>query len=247
MASDFYHEFARAYYGVSVELYQLASIATGGGAPEDYACASSTPQQYAGEDSTPEIDYELLRQHNELAPDLVRAAELLSKHGLHDAAAKAHSSLASFFSDLSANSNYAPASKLATYHESKRDYHRANLAPASGDATDDPDNWPVNPIDATAEQIKDDHEALRRSADEEGSGVGASFKAPKIDYAMTGTGEHIQPDEKNCSAAKYDLPSETTDISPGKAKKILRDGKVRGKELTPAQKGFFGAVAGTKK
>jgi hypothetical protein len=34
--------------------------------------------------------------------------------------------------------------------------------------------------------------------------------------------------------------------SPAKAKKILRDGKVRGKKLTPKQKRFMGAKAGGK-
>lgn len=33
-------------------------------------------------------------------------------------------------------------------------------------------------------------------------------------------------------------------LSPGKAKKILRDGEIRGHKLTKKQRGFFGAVAG---
>ncbi len=35
-------------------------------------------------------------------------------------------------------------------------------------------------------------------------------------------------------------------VSSAKAKKILRDGTVRGKPLTKAQRGFFGARAGGK-
>lgn len=35
-------------------------------------------------------------------------------------------------------------------------------------------------------------------------------------------------------------------VTQKKAKKILRDGKVRGKKLSKAQKGFFGARAGGK-
>jgi hypothetical protein len=33
-------------------------------------------------------------------------------------------------------------------------------------------------------------------------------------------------------------------VSPEKAKTILKDDEVRGKELTPKQRGFFGARAG---
>lgn len=36
-------------------------------------------------------------------------------------------------------------------------------------------------------------------------------------------------------------------LTATKAKKILRDDQVRGKPLTPKQKGFFGAVAGGQK
>lgn len=36
-------------------------------------------------------------------------------------------------------------------------------------------------------------------------------------------------------------------ISPGKAKKILKEGKARGKPLTKKQKGLFGAAAGRGK
>ena len=43
------------------------------------------------------------------------------------------------------------------------------------------------------------------------------------------------------------LPSKTASVSHEKAKEILKHGKVRGKNLTPAQKGFFGAVAGKGK
>lgn len=32
--------------------------------------------------------------------------------------------------------------------------------------------------------------------------------------------------------------------TPAKARKILKDGKVKGKPLTPAQKRFFGHIAG---
>lgn len=39
-------------------------------------------------------------------------------------------------------------------------------------------------------------------------------------------------------------PSQKLDISPDKAKKILKDDEVRGHPLTPAQKGMFGAKAG---
>jgi hypothetical protein len=48
MTSDLFHDVARAYYGVSAELYTLANIATNGAAPEGYAMGCDAPQQYAG-------------------------------------------------------------------------------------------------------------------------------------------------------------------------------------------------------
>ena len=36
-------------------------------------------------------------------------------------------------------------------------------------------------------------------------------------------------------------------LSQGKAKKILRDGSVRGQKLTSKQKGLFGVIAGGKR
>jgi hypothetical protein len=47
MATDLFHDVARAYYGVSAELYTLANIATHGNAPADYACESGSTQKYA--------------------------------------------------------------------------------------------------------------------------------------------------------------------------------------------------------
>ena len=42
------------------------------------------------------------------------------------------------------------------------------------------------------------------------------------------------------------MPHKKGSPSPAKARKILRDGKIRGKPLTPAQKRFFGAIVGGK-
>lgn len=36
-------------------------------------------------------------------------------------------------------------------------------------------------------------------------------------------------------------------LTKAKAKKILKDGSIRGHPLTEAQKGYFGAIAGGKK
>lgn len=36
-------------------------------------------------------------------------------------------------------------------------------------------------------------------------------------------------------------------LTPQKARKILEDGKIRGKKLTPKQRRFFGAIASGKK
>jgi len=40
------------------------------------------------------------------------------------------------------------------------------------------------------------------------------------------------------------MPHGTKGLSKTKAKKILRDGEVQGRELTSKQRGYFGAVAG---
>lgn len=48
-------------------------------------------------------------------------------------------------------------------------------------------------------------------------------------------------------AAQKALPSETADVSPEKARKILKDGTVHGKPLTEKQRGMFGAIAGKDK
>lgn len=43
---------------------------------------------------------------------------------------------------------------------------------------------------------------------------------------------------------KGKMPSESSDVSPEKAKEILKHGSVHGHELTKDQEGFFGAIAG---
>lgn len=48
----------------------------------------------------------------------------------------------------------------------------------------------------------------------------------------------------NENVERYALPSETSDISPEKAKKMLEDGHANGKALSDAQRGMLGAIAG---
>lgn len=50
--------------------------------------------------------------------------------------------------------------------------------------------------------------------------------------------------EEGSEREEKGLPSEEADVSPEKAKKILRDGKIRNKPLSDAQRGMFGAIAG---
>lgn len=59
-----------------------------------------------------------------------------------------------------------------------------------------------------------------------------------------GSGNVFVPDfgDEDEDEECYEMPSEG--ISPEKAKKILADGQVHGKELTEKQKGMFGAAAG---
>lgn len=49
--------------------------------------------------------------------------------------------------------------------------------------------------------------------------------------------------ESSGSGSHRSYPSEHTTLSPEKARNILRDGQVHGHPLTPAQRGFFGAIA----
>jgi len=60
MASDLFHEAARAYFGVSPELHALANIATHGNAPASYAMGgkSSSPDQDADDAPADEEDEE---------------------------------------------------------------------------------------------------------------------------------------------------------------------------------------------
>ncbi len=53
------------------------------------------------------------------------------------------------------------------------------------------------------------------------------------------------PSRKKYAAGE--VPSETADVSPEKAKKILEDGEIDGKPLTEVQRGMFGAIAGKAK
>jgi len=46
------------------------------------------------------------------------------------------------------------------------------------------------------------------------------------------------------SEEKKKMPSETTDITPEKAKKMLKDNSAHGYPLTDQQKKYFGVIAG---
>ena len=46
------------------------------------------------------------------------------------------------------------------------------------------------------------------------------------------------------SGGQKRVPSESSELSPEKARKILSHGEVRGKKLTKKQRGMFGAIAG---
>jgi predicted small lipoprotein YifL len=51
---------------------------------------------------------------------------------------------------------------------------------------------------------------------------------------------------KDWLPVKNELPSEEADVDPDKACQILKDGEVRGHELTEAQRGMFGAICGKR-
>ena len=60
------------------------------------------------------------------------------------------------------------------------------------------------------------------------------------------TREQAQAEADKVNSGKA-LPSEEADVTPEKARAILRDGTVHGKPLTEKQRGMFGAIAGQGK
>jgi len=315
MTSDLFHDAARAYYGVSAEVYTLANIATNGNAPASYALggeADSVPQQYIGEldegpanplDATAEQvnsqwdddapdhwgDVEIeAHQHatkhlktmdpkspfvqaSQRAYDASRLAgklpdptnsreagdafkahqEALNAHAkakmLHVMAAKAARTAGpDYGSDTSSVDAWRRHMAIADDHDNHmydhigpvESLHEHAFAPkhsgmpyALGDARttgtgtqlpdpdDDPDSWPVNPMDATDEEVESERDLLRRSADEEKSPTGGKYVKPElppiaprprssrgqkglfkdipIDYSLTGTGGHVTGDEED--------------------------------------------------
>lgn len=53
-------------------------------------------------------------------------------------------------------------------------------------------------------------------------------------------------DQRKANSERFANISEA-DLTPGKAKEILKDGEVQGEPLSDQQKDFFGAVAGGEK
>lgn len=72
---------------------------------------------------------------------------------------------------------------------------------------------------------------MSRSPENYGNGGCAKFWEP---YSVRDG--HSQPGN----------PKANSELSPAKAKEILRDGTVHGKAITKKQRGYFGAVAGGK-
>ena len=71
-----------------------------------------------------------------------------------------------------------------------------------------------------------------------GSGPTKKFWTP---YSIGG--QRNQPGNPKAQGEKR-VPSQSSPVSPEKAKEILRHGSVHGHALTKAQKGMFGAIAG---
>lgn len=80
MASDLFHDAARAYYGVGPEVYTLANIATHGNAPAGYAlgCDSGAPSQYEAASPTGKSPSRQLLDPREEAMRLSAKADKLS-------------------------------------------------------------------------------------------------------------------------------------------------------------------------
>lgn len=297
MASDLFHDVARAYYGVSPELFTLARIATNGAAPVSYALSDDqyavkpmkgqpslfnkmtepSPSPAVSEPSvaqkppataTPAINRKSLQKYNPLAGDLFRAAELLSKKGLHKDAAQAHSGLARYFGSLAKNTDDLEAARFAKYHSDQADFHAGQLAPSGTKGYvkptfAQPETIPDTPGqkhfeyalgDSNTGSADDDPMMKRKGA----SGMYPAQPRPmssfgtritlagdypsKPDFSETGTGDHVKADEPE---SKNSLPSDY--VAPSKAKKILEDGTAQGHPLTDKQKRMFGAAAGKSK
>ena len=194
----------------------------------------SAPPPIAREPSTaqtataaPAINRKSLQKYNPLAGDLFRAAELLSKKGLHKDAAQAHSGLARYFGALAKNTDDLEAARFAKYHSDQADFHAGQPAPSGTKGYvkptfAQPETIPDSPGQKhmfTAQDNPDDEEA-----DEE-----------KPDFTETGTGDHVTADESD-----YSLPSD--DISAPKAEEMLAN-PPHGKPLTGKQKRMLHAAA----
>lgn len=75
---------------------------------------------------------------------------------------------------------------------------------------------------------------------EEITGVALLLRDPELDLGMVASGRENY--ERVAGPIYYSMPSD--DISPEKAKKILKDDSAQGHPLTEKQKGMFGAAAG---
>jgi len=193
MANDLFHDVARAYYGVSAELYTLANIATHGNAPAGYAmgCDAGEPSQYAQDDPMQKI-------YN-LAARAARAATVAAKGSpdslLHHHAATLH--------DLSSEIASAMGNTvLADRHVNRMKSHQ-NLSGTRA-SRNDPElsleeaqgKFRKPELPAPPEQPKsmpgqktlfaNDSQQPPSDADEE-----------KPNFAETGTGDHYAADEED--------------------------------------------------
>lgn len=131
-----------------------------------------------------------------------------------------------------------PTEKGMRYYYDEERYHKRDDAHLSGAdvlrkrqekamADNKPgeslDETPTAELVATLQQLKDRH---AKSPD---SGTEGRIKAISAELSKRGM---------------KDKPVEKAELSPAKAKEILRDGTVHGKPISDKQRGYFGAVAG---
>jgi len=173
--------------------------------------------------ATPAINRKSLQKYNPLAGDLFRAAELLSKKGLHKDAAQAHSGLARYFGALAKNTDDLEAARFAKYHSDQADFHAGQPAPSGTKGYVKPTFAQPETIPDTPEQkhfeyalgdsntgsVDDDPMMKRKGA----SGMYPAQPRPmssfgtritlagdypsKPDYSETGTGDHVTADKED--------------------------------------------------
>lgn len=253
MTSDLFHDVARAYYGVSPELYTLARIATNRAAPPKYAmgCEAGERDQYSWHapplssvaDRPPDLD--TVGSHLEALHDRIAGLS-----DLENGDEGHHWNMHDINLTLAHAAHFAGRDKIAKKYEERANAHRAAVMGGKSEESPSPKTKStgrgyVSPGLPAPKPIQDTEGQKHfkfnfacnqpYALDEGGDTETESDDEEKPDFSETGTGDHVTADESD-----YSLPSD--DISAPKAEEMLAN-PPRGKPLTGKQKRMLHAAA----